>query len=215
LWLLDLQTGKSAGIFEDDQRLGFEGRWSVDQQWLAYLSPDLGGVGVYNLATGAEKLYATSTGETGVWHPGRNELLISVMQQVGDRFFVHLLLLNPDADSQRNLSGTGSLVEDSSPAWSPDGAWIVFRRKEVAGPTATPGKQLWRMREDGSKPEMLTNDATVDHGPPVWSPDGRYVLFHKLPLKGPDTTMSVWLLDVESGEQWEIARPGQRPLWMP
>jgi len=215
LWLVDLQTSKAVPLFDDDQRLGFEPRWSADQAWLAYLSPDLGGVGAYNLATKDERFYATTTGETGVWHPQRNTLLISVMEPLGERFVVHLLLVDPITEEQRDLSGASNAVEDSSPAWSPDGEWIAFRRKELAGPRATLGKQLWRMRTDGSEAAPLTSDATVDHGQPAWSPDGRYLLFHKLPLKGPDTTLSVWLLDVTTGEQWEIARPGQRPVWMP
>jgi len=215
LWLVDLQTSKAVPVFDDDQRLGFEPRWSADQTWLAYLSPDLGGVGAYNLTTQEERFYATTTGETGVWHPQRNQLLISVMKQLGERFVVHLLLVDPTTEEERDLSGENNAVEDSSPVWSPDGEWIAFRRKELAGPRATLGKQLWRMRTDGGDAAPLTSDATVDHGQPAWSPDGRYLLFHKLPLKGPDTTMSIWLLDVATGEQWQLARPGQRPVWMP
>ena len=54
-----------------------------------------------------------------------------------------------------------------------------------------------------------------DHGQPQWSPDGRYLLYHRFPLRGPDIVLSLWVLDVETGEQVEIIRPGQRPIWWP
>jgi Tol biopolymer transport system component len=140
---------------------------------------------------------------------------MNVMRQLGDLYVVHLLLIDVTTNEQRNLSGESAHVEDGSPTWSLDGAWIAFRRKELDGPGATLGKQIWLMRSDGSNSRALTADPAFDHGQPVWSPDGRYLLFHKLPLKGPDITLSVWALDVETGEAWQVASPGQRPIWAP
>ncbi len=215
LWLLDRQTQQAAQLFDDKQRLGFEPRWSSDGQWLSYLAPDMGGVGVHNIVTQAEHFYPTPTGETGRWHPRQNQVLISITKPSGERASIHLLRIDVAPNEQRDLSGANNLVEDNGAAWSPDGEWIAFRRKELIGPQATLGAQLWLMRADGSQARALTRDPAFDHGQLSWSPDGRYLLFQKLPLKGPDVTISVWLLDVQSGQQWEIARPGQRPVWLP
>jgi TolB protein len=215
LWLVNPTTGENAPVFADSQKLSFEPRWSSDSQYLSYLSPDLGGVGTLNLYDGSTQFYETTTGEPGIWRPLRSQLLINVLRQLEEHYVVHLLLIDVNTNEQRNLSGEEALVEDGSPAWSPDGNQIAFRRKELTGPTATLGKQLWLMRGDGSEARALTADPEFDHGQPQWSPDGRYLLFHKLPLKGPDITLSVWVLALESGEQWEIVRPGQRPLWLP
>lgn len=220
LRMMDLATGETAAVFGDSQQLGFEPRWSTDGQWLSYLSPDLIGVGVYNLETGAQHFYATSTGETGVWHPRQNRLVISRMEQQGELYQVHLYAVDPTQEAAPDALGIRlSLhdvpVEDNSPAWSPDGEWLAFRRKELAGPRESLGKQLWLMRGDGSDARPLTVAPAFDHGPPTWSPDGRYLLYHKFPLRGPDVTISVWVMDVTTGQEWEIARPGQRPQWVP
>jgi Tol biopolymer transport system component len=215
LWLVNPTTGENSAVFTDSQKLAFEPRWSSDGQYLSYLSPDLGGVGTINLYDGGTQFYETPTGEPGIWRPLRSQLLINVMRQLGETYVIHLLLIDANSNQQRNLSGEESMVEDGSPAWSPDGDWVAFRRKELEGPGATLGKQLWLMRGDGSEVRALTADPAFDHGQPVWSPDGRYLLFHKLPLKGPEIILSVWVIDTQTGELWEVARPGQRPVWMP
>jgi Tol biopolymer transport system component len=220
LYLLELATGTVAPVFADDQQLAFDPRWSADGQWLSYLSPGLGGVGVYHLQNGTTRFYPTTTGEAAVWHPQRNELVLSEMISGGDYFEIHLMLIDPLTETRQDISvvadsGEVIAVEDNSPAFSPDGEWLAIRRKELEGPRATLGKQLWVMRADGSEAYPLTQEAEVDHGPAVWSPDGRYLLYHRFPLRGPDVTVSVWVLDVASGQSWEVARPGQRPQWVP
>ncbi len=215
LWLLNPTTGENSPVFADSQQLAFEPRWSSDGQYLSYLSPDLGGVGTLNLYDGSTHFYETSTGEPGIWRPGSAQVLINLLRQVEEQYVVHLLLIDATDQAQWNLSGEFSLVEDGSPAWSPDGTQIAFRRKELSGPGSTLGKQLWLMDHDGSDASALTADPAYDHGQPTWSPDGRYLLFHKLPLKGPNITLSAWVLDTETDQTWQIASPAQRPVWLP
>lgn len=219
LWLLDVLTGESAQIFADSQQLGHEPRWSGDGQWLSYLRLDPIGVSIYNLEDGRSAFYATSTGEPGIWHPTRLELVVSTFREVevdgNPQFLTHLLAVDPLGAQERNLSGEQSLVEDNSPAFSPDGEWIAFLRKELTGARASLGKQLWLMRADGSEAHPLTVAPEFDHGSPAWSPDGRLLAYQRFPLKGPNIVVSVWMVDVATGEQWQLATAGQRPQWQP
>jgi Tol biopolymer transport system component len=218
LFLMDVATQEVAPVFADSQKLGFEPRWSADGQWLAYLAPDFFGVTAYNVETGVEQFYPTQTGETGVWHPQRIQFLMTEQAVVSDTHVVHLYLVDPIANTRRNLSGEFNLVEDGSPAWSPDGTQIAFRRTELAGPNKTLSKQL-RLMEVAANGEIvsdaraLTADAEIDYGAPAWSADGRTLLYHRFPLKGPNIVISVWVMDLATGAQVELARPGQRPQW--
>ena len=215
LYIMHVASGETAPVFSDSQKLGFEARWANDGQWITYLSPDFVGIGVYNLESGAERFYPTQTGEAAVWRPGHTQFVMNEQRIDGGRVSIHLYLVDPIADTRINLSGETAPVEDGAPVWSPDGTWIAFRRNINDGPGATLSKQLWIMRADGSDVRPLTSDAAIDHGPPTWSPDGRYLLYHRFPLKGPDIVISVWLMDVATGEQWQVSSPGQRPQWLP
>jgi TolB protein len=217
LYLRDMASGETAPVFADSQRLGFDARWSADGRWLTYISPDRVGIGVYNLETGDDAFFPTSTGEPGIWHPAQPLFVMSELRQVGETYVTHLILVDPVSGTRVNLSGDESLVEDSAPAWSPDGQWLAFRRKELAGPGNTLGKQLWLMPAPGAAgvARALTADPARDYGAPAWSPDGRHLAYHRFPLKGPGIVISVWVLEVATGAQWEVAAPGQRPQWLP
>lgn len=215
LWLVDITTGETATVFSDTQKLAFEPRWSFDGQWLSYIAPDAGGIGVFNLQDGRQQFYESQTGEPGVWNPTSNQLLISTVAQREDKYVTHIEWIDPVSGERRNLSGADALVEDSSAAWSPNGEWIALRRRLLTGEASTLSKQLWLMRPDGKIAQPLTDDGTIEHGVPSWSPDGKYLIFHRFPLRGGDLVLSVWAINVQTAAQTAIARPAQRPQWMP
>lgn len=77
-------------------------------------------------------------------------------------------LLKPDEDAVRPLAGTG--LTDFSPAWSPDGRWIMFVSNRDGD------YDLWAMEPDGGAPVQVTRGATVEVQP-KWAPGGEFVVF--------------------------------------
>ncbi len=66
----------------------------------------------------------------------------------------------------------------NSPAWSPDGDYLVARKHFTSGRSLGAG-EVWMYHKDGGKGVKLTarpNDQK-DLGEPAFSPDGRYVYF--------------------------------------
>jgi TolB protein len=212
LWWLDPATGETVPVFEDRQWIGYGARWSPDGNWLSYVSPSSQGVQVYNVNDGRTFVIPSQMGGLAVWSPQGNALLVSDIQRQEEGFAVHLLRADPGNGQLTDLSGANANVEDGSPAWSPDGAWIALTRK-VAG--AAMGKQIWLMRPDGSEARYLTNDTNINHGLPQWSPDSRYLLYHGFSLKELGAQPSIWLLDTQTERAQELITSGNRPTWLP
>ncbi|MBE7556330.1 MAG: PD40 domain-containing protein [Anaerolineales bacterium] len=212
LWWLDPVTRESKPILEDRQWLGYGARWSPDSNWLSYVAPHKQGVHVYNVNDGRSLVIPSQMGSLAVWSPQGNALLVSDIQRQEEGFAVHLLRADPSNGQLTNLSGANANVEDGSPAWSPDGAWIALTRK-VAG--AAMGKQIWLMRPDGSEARYLTNDTEINHGLLEWSPDSRYLLYQRYSLKELGGQPSIWLLDTQTERAQELIASGNRPTWLP
>ena len=210
LWWADVASGQSVPVFADSQWLGMSPRISPDGRWLSYNAPFTQQVQAYNLETGQVVTMPSQTGEPASWNPDSRELLLTELQIQGEQFAIHIFSANVYSNTLTNLSA-GLNVSDGFPTWSSDGQWIAFNRKL---PRAPMGKQLWLMRPDGRDTRQLTQDADIHHGPPHWSPDGRYLLFQRFALTQPGEP-GIWLIDVTTQAQQEIARVGIQPAWLP
>ena len=95
---------------------------------------------------------------------------------------------------------------DTAPVWSPDGAWIAFRRGPPAG-----GPELWIVHPDGSGARRLAG-GLHDHALPVWSPDSRELAF----AGSAGGSVEVQVVDISSGAVRTVA-PGPafdaEPAW--
>ena len=211
LWWLDADTGETVPVFQDSQLLGLGARLSADGRWLSFVSPIDQGIQVYNLEDGSALLISNQMGSPAVWNPQDNALLMSNISLSEEQWAVYLEKVDVESEERTPLSQQGD-VDDSSPAWSPDGEWIAFGRKQPRTPM---GRQLWLMRADGSDPHALTNDADVHYGPFAWSPDGRYILLQRYDLAEPYARAAIGLLEVGTGIMREVAAPGTQPAWLP
>ncbi len=92
-------------------------------------------------------------------------------------FYSHLFVVNALTAFEQDVSGQEfGLVEDASPAVSPDGRWIAFARKFL-DERWTPGRQLWIMRADGSQATALTQAPDYHHSAFAWSADSEQLAY--------------------------------------
>lgn len=131
------------------------------------------------------------------WSPNGQELLfVSNLEPNEDQFFNYDIFALKIADgSIRRLTATENA--EYRPLWSPDGAHIIYqatRRGLTDLETTMEDTHAWIMDADGRNRREL--GAAIDNrqGPPLWSPDGKSVLFtvqergstklYRLPLSG-------------------------------
>jgi TolB protein len=72
-----------------------------------------------------------------------------------------------EAIATRQVTG----LENTYPAWSPDGSRIVFESTRDG-----PDPDIFVMQSDGSGVVQLTRNTHVDANP-VWTPDGKFIVF--------------------------------------
>lgn len=110
--------------------------------------------------------------------------------------------------------GVVEIGEGINPAWSPDDSWIAY--------TTLDG--IYVMASDGSQPHRLVGyDATLDiheylftASPPAprWSPDGRWLIYHKITSASRDRTdYGIFKVEVASSTEIKIVDGGAYPFW--
>lgn len=214
LWWLDLPTGETEPVFSDQSFPGYSPSFSPDGRWLSYISVGNASIQVYNLQDGRHFSLPTKAGSSALWSPDSSALLFADIVVDGDRYLSHISYFDLESEQIIDL-GNGQAIEDYSAAWSPDGEWLAVVRRQLDQTTVGYEDQIWLIRPDGGEAQQLTDESRVHHGPPVWSPDGHYLLFHRYQLGQPNAPPSIWLLDVESGELTKLVEPGITPLWLP
>ncbi|MFN2123441.1 MAG: TolB family protein [Candidatus Promineifilaceae bacterium] len=222
LWWLDTQTSTALPLQEDNEQHGANGRVSPDGQWISYISPEDEGLVIYNLETGASQFVINEIGADVTWNPDSTQLIVPQLDLIilhgeeGEdhqththdyQTAIHLLRIDVDTGEQEIISGD-LRVEDSVPAWSPDGEWIAFGRRAVG---AGAPRQLWIVHPDGSGARALTDDSAINHGPPVWTADGRSLIFQQIPQGDLGSKPSIWQIDIETGEKQELVSSGMLP----
>jgi len=85
-----------------------------------------------------------------------------------------LVTLDPDGSNQTTILRLPNAAFDgSSPSWSPDGSTIAF----TSSPPDRKHQELFTVPATGGTPTRLTTSRRVDELYPVFSPDGRSVVF--------------------------------------
>jgi DNA-binding SARP family transcriptional activator len=99
-----------------------------------------------------------------------------------------LYVINADGSSLRQL--TYGEMPHTEPAWSPDGAWIVF----------THGDALWLIRPDGSEGHALHEAERFHLSRAAWSPDSQRIAFLRMPIQPQPSLVEVWIVNRDGSD---------------
>lgn len=98
-----------------------------------------------------------------------------------------------------------------SPAWSPDGQWVVFGYGAIFNDRETKPSQLIMIRADGSEKRELTS-GPLNSGFPSWSPDGKHIVYRV--WKKDDR--SIQILNLADGKSTKLTSGQDNfPTWSP
>ena len=221
VWLLSLTDETDPIRVQPEEQVANSPDWSPDGI-LTFYNDSLDAVAFFEPAGSQPiNMVPNGLGFLGVWSPDGQFLILpeivfptagELEEEEGLDFFSHLYRIESATLEIKDLSL--GMVEDASPAYSPDGEWIAFGRKFL-DERWTPGRQVWIMRADGSQPRPITDDPEFSHASLVWNPDSTRLAYMRLNQADPNEMPEIWMIDREGKVHEFLVEGGYLPQWIP
>jgi Tol biopolymer transport system component len=231
VWLLE-EGNKSPVPVSPEDDIALAPFWSP-QGWLAFVDTTRGAILVVDAAQGEPfnpiAALPSQLGERGTWSPDGQLLvypdLLLPAEESSDEtgaegspatVETHLFRWDVSSGSLTDLTSAGEWpAEDGSPTFTPDGEWVIFGRRLLSPGAWTPGRQLWRMRTDGSQAEPLSVEPFINHGAPAVGPQDSLLAYLRFNVEAPLEPAQIWWFDTEQREGELVAEGGYLPAWIP
>ncbi|MBI2146358.1 PD40 domain-containing protein [Candidatus Woesearchaeota archaeon] len=172
--------------------------WSPDARKIAY---ELGG-GIYTMNADGSNSVRIAFGQEPAWSPDGQKISYSALRD-GARL-QDIYLINADGSNEQSI--TPGLMDAHHPTWSPNGRMIAFQF----------WKDIWLIDINGNwdNRARLTTSTTYTNYNPVFSPDGRKIVF----VSTRDGNNEIYVMNADGGNQINITNNpanDEYPTWSP
>lgn len=213
IWWLNLATGETQPVFQDQAFPSLAPAFSPDGQWLSYISPATNTIQVYNLLksqTISIPLSNQSFAED-LWGPQGDFILFWDPTSPQPGAAVHIKRYILSSGQKVDLGGSDHQA-DYLAAWSPDGQWIAIIRDSSSSSSSNPEEEIWLVRPDGTQghPVLVDQNSYLDLS---WAPDSRYLVYNRFTTQS--VTPDIWLADIQTGALAKILTGGMTPVLVP
>jgi Tol biopolymer transport system component len=223
VWLLNLNDRSSQPITQRSSTTLYAS-WSADG-WLAYYENEQQKFVIRETSGKEIAFLPLRSSEAAAWSPDGKFLAAA---ELGTQITGSLGTFSPKRLWRYDLTQLDSSgkapaadltkaneIEDGSPVYSPDGAWMAFARRYLDSERWTPGSQLWLMHPDGSEAHPLTQAGDYTHHDFAWSLDGKQIAFVRFNQTTLTDPAELWLIDADGSHPLELVKGGYAPQWIP
>ncbi len=212
LWQFDWKTQTTEPMAFDDDQARVNASWSPDGNWFSYFLPGAEVIRVVQPATGRSYDLPGTLGDPVTWDPAGGALATLELKPDGQQVLAHLVRLDLATGQRQEIGDAG--MADRESAWSPTGDWLAVTRRDWTGgyPSKT---QIWLMRADGSEARPVLADPDVQFLAPVWSPDGRFLMFKRYSSSQTFVHPEVWMLELATGRTSQVLPSATQVVWLP
>ena len=178
---------------------------SPDGKFLAYAADRAGSFDIYVRQLAGRQTMRLTQHEADDWFPSfspdGSKIVFRSERDGGGVYVVDLL-----GGNERKIADLGRV-----PGFSPDGSMVVY----LVAAAVTNGGKLFLVPANGGSTQPFQPEFTIPgigptHSPPLWSPDGKYILFDGL-RPGERNSRGWWIAPVHGGEAVRVGRPEPPP----
>lgn len=212
IWVVDLQSGANAAVYEDQSIFGYNPTWSPDANRLASFDGLADFIHMIDLQSGEQLLYPSTTGGLVTWSPDSTRFLYTTFEGTDKGGHTQVKLADLSTNEIVTLIGEKDTFDYSyySLAWSPleDRAVLSLRAGEQK-----PSQVLWVFDPALLDGVVIANDPEYTYNSPQWDPWGSALLFQQFKPKGRyKPEIGLWQSDTN---QSTILTEGILPQWQP
>lgn len=214
IWWLDLTTGETKPVFQDQAFPGLAPAFSPDGRWLSYISPSTNTIQAYNLFNSQTISIPVSNQSFAeeLWSPAEDSILYFDPATAQTDVAEHVKRYFLTSGQKMDLGGANNQA-DYLAAWAPDGQWIAIVRDGSNSGNSNIEEEIWLVRPDGTQGHALLADQGF-YSDLSWSPDGHYLVYDRTSAQG-DGKPEIWLADIRSGQLKKIWSGGLTPALLP
>lgn len=213
IWTVNMESGKTAALFQDPATSGTTPVWSPDGKHLAFYSPATKVIHVLNIETGKDLLLKSQMGVVGAWMADSSHLFYGDLESSEPLPYGSGYVADIQTDQVVSLFSAVPEPEDTSPpAPAPDGSWVVVGVRNRGGSHSI---QLFKMRPDGNESQAITNDFLYTHGAYSVDPGGGAVLFQRFLLGTSAARPELWIWEKATGSAYLVMTNATQPAWLP
>jgi WD40 repeat protein len=183
IWIVDLESGEDAPLYEDEQIVGYKPVWSPDGVYLSSFNGLNDEIRLLNLDTNEQFTIPSQKGNPITWSADSTTFVYTDTETKGSGF--RTLIREADLVTRELITVFGQRDDRdyyyNSLAWSPveDELIIGLRFEENSSAEA-----LWLMDPVTLDGQVIASQTDYVYNNPYWDPWGKAVIFQRFNLRG-------------------------------